>query len=236
MKIFYLYIVLLAGVGTIVSSCSDFLDREPLTVPNNASFLSGEAQVRGYINGLYTALPSLDKFGMGVRGEEKNSDNILSEIYDKRLNGENTLFSSSEAWETGYKNLRSVNYFFHYYLVPEELETDEIRSLKGEAYFLRAYWHFGQLKKFGNIPIMDGFWDEHATIAGLQIPQKDRGEVAKFILNDLDIAQGLLFNRSKYSGLRISKEAAMLLAMQVALYEGTWEKYHQNDEFAAATN
>lgn len=236
MKRFYLYIVLMAGLGTCVSSCADFLDREPLTVPNNESFLSGEAQVRGYINGLYTALPSLAKFGMGVRGEEKNSDNILSEIYNKRLNGEETLFSSSEDWENGYKNLRNVNYFFHYYLVPEDMETEEVKSLKGEVYFLRAYWHFVQLKKFGNIPIMDAFWDEHATIAGLQIPQKDRGEVAKFILEDLDKAEKLLFNRSKYSGLRICKEAAMLLAMQVALYEGSWEKYHKNDEFAAATD
>lgn len=92
MKLFYLYIVLIAGLGTFVSSCADFLDREPLTAPNNESFLSGEAQVRGYINGLYTALPSLPKFGMGIRGEEKNSDNILSEIYNKRLNGEETLF------------------------------------------------------------------------------------------------------------------------------------------------
>lgn len=236
MKISYLYIVLIAGMGTLFSSCSDFLNREPITVPNNESFLSGEAQVRGYINGLYTALPSLTKFGMGVRGEDKNSDNILSEIYDKRLNGEETLFSSSEAWETGYKNLRNVNYFFHYYLVPEDMETAEIKSLKGEAYFLRAYWHFSQLKKFGNIPIMDGFWDEHATIAGLQIPQKDRGEVARFILSDLEAAKDLLFDRSRFGGLRISKEAAMLLAMQVALYEGTWEKYHKNDEFAAATD
>ena len=61
MKRFYLYIVLMAGLGICVSSCADFLDREPLTVPNNESFLSGEAQVRGYINGLYTALPSLAK-------------------------------------------------------------------------------------------------------------------------------------------------------------------------------
>jgi hypothetical protein len=236
MKISYLYIVLMAGVGILFSSCSDFLDREPITVPSNEKFLLGETQVRSYINGLYTALPSLGKFGMGVRGEEKNSDNILSEIYDKRLNGEGTLFSSNEAWETGYKNLRNVNYFFHYYQVPAALETDEVKSLKGEAYFLRAYWHFVQLKKFGNIPIMDGFWDEQATIAGLQIPQKDRGEVAKFILGDLDTAQRLLFKRNKYSGLRICKEAAMLLAMQVALYEGSWEKYHKNDAFAAATD
>ena len=80
MKKTYLYIALLMGASTLFSSCSDFLDREPITAPNNESFLSGESQVRGYINGLYTALPSLQKFGMGVRGEEKNSDNILSEI------------------------------------------------------------------------------------------------------------------------------------------------------------
>lgn len=231
-----IYIAFLMGMGILTSSCSDFLDREPLTVPNNESFLSGESQVRGYINGLYTALPSLQKFGMGVRGEDKNSDNILSEIYDKRLNGEETAFSSSQAWETGYKNLRNVNYFFHYYKVPESIETDEIRSLKGEAYFLRAYWHFVQLKKFGDIPVMDAFWDENATIAGLQIPQKDRGEVAKFILEDLDRAEKLLYSRSKYAGLRISREAALLLAMQVALYEGSWEKYHKDDAFAATTN
>lgn len=92
MKKTYLYIALLMGASTLFSSCSDFLDREPITAPNNESFLSGESQVRGYINGLYTALPSLQKFGMGVRGEEKNSDNILSEIYDRRLNGEETVF------------------------------------------------------------------------------------------------------------------------------------------------
>ncbi len=120
--------------------------------------------------------------------------------------------------------------------MPESIETDEIRSLKGEAYFLRAYWHFVQLKKFGDIPVMDGFWDGNATIAGLQIPQKDRGEVAKFILEDLDRAEKLLYSRKKYSGLRISREAALLLAMQVALYEGSWEKYHKDDAFAATTN
>ncbi len=63
------YIAFLMGMGILTSSCSDVLDRDPLTVPNNVAFLSGESQVRGYINCLYTAIPSLQKFGMGVRGE-----------------------------------------------------------------------------------------------------------------------------------------------------------------------
>lgn len=218
------------------SSCSDFLDREPITKPEAGNFLTGAIQVENYINGLYMTLPSFSKFGLGVRNEEKNSDNIIAEKYDARLHGQNNQFSGASDWQTGYQNLRKVNYFFHNYKVPEAQENEDVLSLKGEAYFLRAYWHFDLLKKFGSIPVMDAFWDENATIAGLQIPAKTRNEVARFILSDLVEAKNLLHSRGKYSGIRINKEAAMVLAMNVALYEGTWEKYHSSDDFASSTN
>lgn len=218
------------------SSCSDFLDREPITKPEAGNFLTGAIQIENYINGLYMTLPSFSKFGLGVRSEEKNSDNIIAEKYDARLHGQNNQFSGASDWQTGYQNLRKVNYFFHNYKVPEAQENEDVLSLKGEAYFLRAYWHFDLLKKFGSIPVMDAFWDENATIAGLQIPAKTRNEVARFILSDLVEAKNLLHSRGKYSGIRINKEAAMVLAMNVALYEGTWEKYHSSDDFASSTN
>ena len=218
------------------SSCSDFLDREPITKPEAGNFLTGAIQVENYINGLYMTLPSFSKFGLGVRSEEKNSDNIIAEKYDARLHGQNNQFSGASDWQTGYQNLRKANYFFHNYKVPEAQENEDVLSLKGEAYFLRAYWHFDLLKKFGSIPVMDAFWDENATIAGLQIPAKTRNEVARFILSDLVEAKNLLHSRGKYSGIRINKEAAMVLAMNVALYEGTWEKYHSSDDFASSTN
>ena len=218
------------------SSCSDFLDREPITKPEAGNFLTGAIQVENYINGLYMTLPSFSKFGLGVRSEEKNSDNIIAEKYDARLHGQNNQFSGASDWQTGYQNLRKVNYFFHNYKVPEAQENEDVLSLKGEAYFLRAYWHFDLLKKFGSIPVMDAFWDENATIAGLQIPAKTRNEVARFILSDLVEAKNLLHSRGKYSGIRINKEAAMVLAMNVALYEGTWEKHHSSDDFASSTN
>ena len=218
------------------SSCSDFLDRDPITKPEAGNFLTGAIQVENYINGLYMPLPSFSKFGLGVRSEEKNSDNIIAEKYDARLHGQNNQFSGASDWQTGYQNLRKVNYFFHNYKVPEAQENEDVLSLKGEAYFLRAYWHFDLLKKFGSIPVMDAFWDENATIAGLQIPAKTRNEVARFILSDLVEAKNLLHSRGKYSGIRINKEAAMVLAMNVALYEGTWEKYHSSDDFASSTN
>ena len=228
--------MMLMAAGMLATSCSDFLDRMPLTEPNNETYLSTENQVRSYINGMYIALPSNTQYGIGVRGEDKNSDNILAEKYDLRLNGEYTAFSGATEWSTGYQNLRDINYFFNYYMIDEANENDNIRSLKGEAHFIRAYWHFYLLKRFGNIPIMDEFWDGNATVEGLQIEQKPRNEVAKFILKDLEDAKNLLYSRSEYGGLRINKEAAMVLAMNVALYEGSWEKYHANDDFKSETN
>ena len=228
--------MMLMAAGMLATSCSDFLDRMPLTEPNNETYLSTENQVRSYINGMYIALPSNTQYGIGVRGEDKNSDNILAEKYDLRLNGEYTAFSGATEWSTGYQNLRDINYFFNYYMIDEANENDNIRSLKGEAHFIRAYWHFYLLKRFGNIPIMDEFWDGNATVEGLQIEQKPRNEVAKFILKDLEDAKNLLYSRSVYGGLRINKEAAMVLAMNVALYEGSWEKYHANDDFKSETN
>lgn len=231
------YILLTAFVGLMLSACSDFLDKKPLTEPNNEEYLSSRSQVENYINGLYMALPTPSQYGMGVRGEEKNSDNILAEKYDLRMNGEYNAFSGSSEWKKGYQNLRDVNYFFHYYCVPENEETEEIISLKGEAYFLRAYWHFYLLTRFGDIPLMDRLWDENATVDGLQIPASARADVARFILKDLQTAtEGMLQPRSKYSGLRINKEAAMILAMRVALYEGSWEKYHKGTEFSKVDN
>lgn len=235
MKSIYKYLLFAAYLGSM-TSCSDFLNREPLTQPEAGSFLSAYTQTENYINGLYISLPSYDKFSMGVRGEEKNSDNIVAINYDTRIHGQNNQFSATSEWQKGYQNLRDVNYFFHYYRVPENEETEDVLSLKGEAYFLRAYWHFYLLKRFGNIPVMDSFLDGNATIEGLQIPAKYRNEVARFILEDLNTAKDLLFSRDKFKGLRINKEAALVLAMNVALYEGTWEKYHADDEFASKTN
>ena len=100
-------------MGLILSACSDFLDRKPLTMPENETFLASREQLDNYINALYRTLPAPAQYGMSVRGEEVNSDNILAEKYDKRLNGENNQFSGSADWEKGYQNLRNVNYFFH---------------------------------------------------------------------------------------------------------------------------
>ncbi|MBE6218146.1 MAG: RagB/SusD family nutrient uptake outer membrane protein [Bacteroidales bacterium] len=227
------YMIAAVSAAMLLAGCSDFLNRLPLTSPSSDTYLSTESQVLSYVNGLYAALPSLTQYGSGVRAADKNSDNIVSEKYDQRINGELSEFDGYAAWSSGYQNLRDVNYFLHYYQVPAEMENADVRSLYAEVLFLRAWWHFDLLKKFGSVPVMDGFWDGNATLEGLQIPAAPRKEVALFILDDLDKAIDGLHRRNRFSGLRINKEAALVLAMNVSLYEGSWEKYHSGDVFAA---
>lgn len=232
MKVIYISLIALF-LGLSTTSCNSFLDQGPLTNPPAKGFFSSRTQVEEYTNRLYTSIPSFKTYGMGPLGVDKNSDNIISENYDRRLNGEYTINSGESEWTTAYQRLRDVNYLLTFYAVPKDRESDETRSLLGEAHFMRAYWHFNLLKNFGSAPIMDGVWDDDATIAGLQKEPATRGDLAKFILKDLDEAISMLLPRSRYKGLRINKEAAMALAMNVALYEGSWEYYHKNDVFAA---
>ena len=51
-------IILTAFMGLLLSACSDFLDRKPLTQPEDKGFLVGREQLENYINGLYSALPT----------------------------------------------------------------------------------------------------------------------------------------------------------------------------------
>jgi hypothetical protein len=54
-----------------------------------------------------------------------------------------------------------------------------------------------------------------------------RNEVARFILKDLDEAIKYLADRSQFNGQRINKQVAQLFKSRVALFEGTFEKYHK---------
>ena len=227
-----LYILLAVGASVMMSACSDFLDRDPMTTPNSETFLSNASAVNNYINGLYIALPSFGTYDMGVRGEEKNSDNIVAEVYDKRLNGELLETGGGTAeWQNGYQNLRNVNYFFEYYKVPEAEETKDVLSLKGEAYFFRAYSYFDLLQLYGDVIITKKPLD--ITDPEMKVKRNDRSEVVDLIIDDLGHA---IDNLPAFKELsteeegRISKEGAQAFLSRVALYEGTWQKSRNNNQ------
>ena len=81
------------------------------------------------------------------------------------------------------------------------------------------------MKKYGDFPIVDKILsDDYVELAEAN-QRRPQNEVARFILADLDKATEMMKETAPESN-RLTKYVALLLKSRVALYEGTWLKYH----------
>ena len=104
-------------------------------------------------------------------------------------------------------------------------------SLKGEAYFFRAYSYFDLLQLYGDVIITKKPLD--ITDPEMKVKRNDRSEVVDLIIDDLNHA---VENLPAFKELtteeegRISKEGAQAFLSRVALYEGTWQKSRNGNQ------
>src|SRR5690606_8379898 len=126
-------------------------------------------------------------------------------------------------WISQWSNIRSINIFFdNYAKVADGFET--YRHILGEAHFFKTWFYFDLLKRYGDLP-----WYSHALEPGspeLVNPRAPRTLIADSILAQLDQAIAYLTPRSSAGNFRLNKEAALAFKSRVALYEGSWQKYH----------
>ncbi len=101
----------------------------------------------------------------------------------------------------------------------------------GEAYWFRAYLHFELVQIYGDCQLLTEPLDiDNEQLRG---SRNDRGEVIDQCIADLQKAAELLPETPSEEG-RLCKDAANALLSRVALYEGTWQKFH-NSATARAT-
>ncbi|NLU90485.1 RagB/SusD family nutrient uptake outer membrane protein [Chitinophaga sp. Ak27] len=233
------FILPLAIVTVSFVSCKkDFLNRTPETSISDEDYWKTTNDLRLYTNRFYNQLPSyikqfftLANFSMD---DEQGSDNMINRNYSTFLNGEFTLPPSGAGWSSGdWAAIRSVNYFLGKY---ESVTGDQtaINKYLGEALFFKASYYFDKLRKFGDLPwLPKALSTNDSTI--LYAPRVSRSIIADSIIILLDNAISLLPAKGDaangYEDLRVYKELAALLQSRIALYEGTWEKYHANDVF-----
>lgn len=227
----YIFIVTWAlTLAGAMTSCDDYLDKEPLSSIPPEKYFTSEADLLNYCDGRYTEiLPGHDNWSYGIYGKDDQTDMMTKRWVDNKY--------QDGKWLTGldnddYKNLWSrvntINYFFDNVLTKAEAgkiagNKNNIDHYIGEMYFLRAYEYFKALKKFGDLPIVTTSLPDELgalTSASKRFP---RNEVARFILEDCQRAYDLMQN-TNMANTRINAQVAMLLKSRVALYEGTFEK------------
>jgi hypothetical protein len=232
MKKYKFIIIVWIGVFTLMlSSCNDdFLERAPIVNLSDANFWKSENDLKIYCNNFYNQDGLLPRYtGWSAEPYSKDgsdgSDTQININYNRRINGENTLPSSGGGWSSGdWSLLRDINYFMDHYQTVED-SPDKINPYVGEVLFFHALFYFNKLRTFGDVPWITtaiGIDSEE-----LMAPRTPRNQVAEAILQELDQAAEYLPARGSgaYTG-RVTKEAALALQARIALYEGTWEKYH----------
>ncbi|MBB2950380.1 RagB/SusD family nutrient uptake outer membrane protein [Sphingobacterium sp. JUb56] len=225
----------------LTGSCSkDFLNRDPLTSVNSTNFFKTASDLQIYTNGLYSKLaPQYNTMGGSGSvsggnsnlGLDLNTDvMIMQTSVTASLNRWSTASTAPDVnstWDNGYVGLRNDNYFLHYANLNAE-KTDAAKHYIGEGYFFRAWDYFNLLQNFGGVPIVNELLTEQDTDK-LYKPRSSRYEVAKQIISDIDSAIDRLHWKGEGQAAmagRLNKEAALNLKARVALYEGTWEYYH----------
>ncbi|MGJ1436033.1 RagB/SusD family nutrient uptake outer membrane protein [Sphingobacterium siyangense] len=220
----FTYIVLGLTCSVLVACNSNFLNRDPLDQLSTSGSLASTNELRLYINQFYQSLPNHPSTtgGNGIAFEDAKTDNMIFTNVDNRLNGQLTVSNATSINE--YTQIRSINFFLKQSTNAKGNQS-EINRYLGEAYFFRAWYYFELVKKYGDVTWVNQLLnseDESTFLA-----RDSRIVIVDSILNDLNRSATLLPTQSTNTSMRIHKDVALALKSRVALYEGTWQRYHK---------
>ena len=203
---------------------------------SEAIYFKKTADLELYMNWFYQPSLNILEYGESFTGGsnysqlmfllDRGSDNFLTESADDRLKGTRTIPSSGGGWS--FSNIRRINYFFENYKKCED-DFAKWKHYVGEAYFFRASIYYYMVRKFGDVP----WYDKVLTPISEEIydARTPRNIIVDHIIADLDSAAKYMDNSSRDGGNRLDRWSALTLQSRVALFEGTWEKYHSGTAF-----
>lgn len=221
---------LFLGVSLVgLTSCEDFLDRQPESSLTGEGFFNTAAELATYAIKYYTMFPADCGYTYGNAAIDNGTDNQVSMSASSRyIPGEWKV--GNGAWS--FTTIRQINYFFN--MVQEKYDNNqisgsvaEINQYMGEMHFFRAYAFWDGYVSYGDYPIYTVLPSENKEELLELSKRKPRNQVARFILDELQQAINLLPETSTYGKQGLNKDCARLFRSRVALFEGTWLKYHK---------
>ncbi len=223
MKNIYRISIAVLALCTLFSCSSSFLDKFPETSLSPETFYTNENELKMATNGFYAKLPAPDDTFDGALQDNDLQYHVNLSSYQM-----GTRSPESESWGTStWSELRSINY----YLEHSVNCTDETVRAKydGIAYFFRALFYYEKVRKYGDIPYYDKVISD-TDQAALYRARDSRGYVMQKSMEDLDKAIAGLPETWTEGNLRINKYAAYALKSRMALFEGSWRKYHDTPD------
>lgn len=235
----YIYISAAISIAFALSSCNGFLDREEDSFIDKTATFDSYNRTKQYLTYAYTLLPDgLNRFSREAMLASATDDAEFAiesaEIQQFNNGSWNALNNPDDVWNRYYSGiskcctlLENTN---HVNLDISRLDPDkqveyanslkDIRMWRAEARFLRAYFHFELLKRYGPIPIVTSTLSINGNYENT--PRPTMKEVVDFIAKECDIAADTLeltpWRNVNDAFGRATKGAALALKSRLLLY------------------
>lgn len=228
-------IIVTAIFGFTLAACQS-LDLEDQGLIGEAEYFQTADGVKKYFTSLYAVLP-VEHFNYFARNGS-NWDELRAFNYNNaweavKYNMPNMCGESVNGWNNvqangfgywPYGSIRNINIFINTFPNYKEYYKDETvyNELLGEAHFLRAFFYFGLVKRYGGVPIITEVQDPTDPFETLAVGRATEYDTYKFIQSDLQFAIDNMTSTHKDRGSRYAAAALMSRAM---LYAGSIAKY-----------
>jgi len=228
MKSLIKYLFILSVFSGLLQSCSKSLESEPLErLTDEEVFDPGDKNgdyAKQFLNGIYLLLPGGNNRVGGDFLDAGTDDALPSRTGTSvdffRNGGISPSNVIDNTWSSNYTGIRRVNMFLSKIdIVPIDATLKE--EFKGEARFLRAYFYFELVKRYGGVPLVgDKIFSLNDNVS---LPRNSLDDCFNYILSELDASRPLLLdaNVSNLNWARASKGANLALKSRVLLYRAS---------------
>jgi len=222
-----------------LSGCNDVLDVTPKDQLSDAAVFTDPNLAQAFVNDMYRGMGhGLYEIMLASISDETHfihnyatepivKSNITSSDRGALEDGRYGHFN----WANNYSRMRQTNIFLSK-IDATTFDAALKQRMKGEVYFLRAYFYHNLMRMYGGVPLITkvyGLSDDFS------VARNSFKETVDFIVADADSAAALL--PSSYSGAdvgRATKGAALALKARVLLYAAS-DLYNANPSGNAFT-
>jgi starch-binding outer membrane protein, SusD/RagB family len=225
----YIYILPLLLMG--FSACDSVLDTTDLMNKTNENFPSKPADIESMCAAVYQPMAQ-EQFGeffiSTIASDEAfgggGPDDIMTAAMDNLNKNQDNMLAST--WTNYYSGIYRANRLIENIDKVKFIFNKDKNQLKGEAYFMRAWYHFSLARIFGEVPVM-------TTSEKVILPKAPVAKLYGQIASDLKYAIDSLFDKdytrdiqkTSFLGHANIGAAQALLARVYLFYTG----YYQTD-------
>lgn len=233
-------LLLLAG-SVSLTSCTDWLDKDPESIVADDEAFKNYRNFQGYIEEIYSLIPDKEKVNYCTAwnfGDDAvhNTEGYAHMDHQVDLGNYRNWYTNNQCWLNGNNSSLWRNSWYSIRKCNMGIEnikslvgTDEERDLLlGQLYFFRAWWHFELMCYFGGLPYIDQAF-EASSIP--ELPRLSFQECADRCAEDFEKAYDLLpldwdetlagMQTSGKNDLRINKFMALCYLGKCYLWAGS---------------